>query len=68
MSDHKGEKAVFHFAGLPGYTVAVDAQCIYDKAENGNFAPLQAFWGDDGKIHSIVNMNSVAFIEVVPNE
>lgn len=66
MSDHKDEKAVFHFAGLPGHTVAIEAQCIYDQVEKGQLAPLQAFWGDDGKIHHIVNMYSVAFVEVVP--
>lgn len=66
MSDHKDEKAVFHFAGLPGHTVAIEAQGIYDQVEKGQLAPLQAFWGDDGKIHHIVNMNSVAFVEMVP--
>lgn len=35
MSDHRGEKAVFHFAGLPGHTATVDAQCIYDQNRAG---------------------------------
>lgn len=68
MSDHRGEKAVFHFAGLPGHTVKVDAQCIYDQIENGQLATWQVFWGDDGKINHIVNTDNVAFVEVVPDE
>lgn len=43
MIDHRGEKAVFHFAGLPGHTVMVDAQCIYDQIENGQLATWQVF-------------------------
>lgn len=68
MSDHRGEKVVFHFAGLPGNVVMADAQCIYDQAENGRLATWQVFFGDDGKIKHIVNMNNVAFAEVVPGE
>ncbi len=67
MSDHRGEKVVFHFAGLPGHTVTVDAQFIYDQVENGKLATWQVFWGDDG-INHIVNMNNVAFVEAVPDE
>lgn len=68
MSDHRGEKVVFHFAGLPGRTVTVDARAVYDQIENGQIVPWWVFWGDDGKINHIVNMNSVAFAEVVPGE
>lgn len=68
MSDHKGEKAVFHFAGLPWHTVTVDAQCIYGQIENGQLAAWHVFWSDDGKINHVVNMNNVAFVEVAPDE
>lgn len=68
MSDYMGEKVVFHFAGLPGRTVMVDAQSICDQIENGQLATWQAFFGDDGKINRVVNTNNVAFVEVVPDE
>lgn len=68
MSDHKDEKAVFHFAGLPWHTITVDAQGIYDQVENGQLSTWQVFCGDDGKINHVVNMNNVAFVEVVPDE
>lgn len=61
-SDDKGARLVFHFAGSCERATVPGVELAYKFKEN--VAKWQVFM-DGGRITHIVNMDNVAFIEVV---
>lgn len=64
VTDGKGARLVFHFAGSGDLVTLSGDEWAYDQARKTEIAKWQVFMDGD-RITHIVNMDSVTFIEVV---
>lgn len=64
VTEGKGGRTVFHFAGVDDTVTVVDDEWAYESSKKTDIAKWQIFWVD-GRIRHIVNMDNVTFIEVV---
>lgn len=64
VTEGKGGRIVFHFAGVDDTVTVVDDEWAYECFKKTDIAKWQIFWVD-GRIRHIVNMDNVTFIEVV---
>lgn len=64
VTDGKGARIVFHFAGSGDTVTLLGDKWAYERAGEEGIIKWQFFW-DDGRITHGVNMDNVTFFEVV---
>lgn len=67
VTDGKGARIVFHFAGVDDRVMVLDDVWAYESSKKTDIAKWQIFWVD-GRIRHIVNMDNVTFVEVVEDD
>lgn len=67
VTDGKGARLVFHFAGSGDLVTLSYDEWAYDQARKTDIAKWQIFMDGD-RISHIVNMDNVTFIEVMGDE
>ena len=67
VTEDKGVRLVFHFAGSGDRAIVFDDEWAYERVDNASIAKWQVFM-DGGRINHIVNMDNVTFVEVVDDD
>lgn len=67
VTDGRGGRLVFHFAGSGDQVVLFGDEWAYEQARKMNITKWQVFW-DGERINHIVNMDNVTFVEVVDDD
>lgn len=67
VTEDKGARLVFHFAGSGDQVVLFGDEWAYEQARKMNITKWQVFW-DGERINHIVNMDNVTFVEVVDDD